>query len=127
MSERRRTRSEHPQEALQLLIEAVSERSELEAIALVDPAGRVVAGSGTPERLSSLSDLISPMVRGAGEVSRETWERATGDTDFFGRIVDTDLGTFVFAALGARVRRLPDAARAVRRICATERAAGVLG
>jgi hypothetical protein len=112
--ERRTRRSSDRLQALQHLVEAVARRSEVEAVALVNETGRVVAGVGDAQRLESLGSLAMPMAR--GEFCAD-FEAATDGTDFFTREIELAQGSLFLAALGTRVRKMSDAAKAVARIC----------
>ena len=71
MFEQREKRSEVREEALQYLIEAVLDRSDVRCAALVDGASaRIVAGAGTPADLKALA-------RVARAVARGDWRAAT--------------------------------------------------
>ena len=107
MIERRSRRSADPTVALQYLVESVAERSDVDAIAIVDAAGAIVAGSGCREPLRDLARLAHE-----GGVASPRFEVATQGTDYFGR----DAGTVGLVAFGTRVPRLPQAVRAVKRI-----------
>ena len=105
--ERRTRRSTEPTVALQYLIEAVAARSEVDAIAVVDGDGRVVAGVGQMKPLQDLALLAMD-----GKSSSPRFDELTAGTDFFG----WDVGEFSLVAFGARVRRLPEAVQSMRRI-----------
>ncbi len=111
--ERRTKRSEDRQEALQYLVEALADRSEVEAVALVNEEGRIVAGMGMPRELKGIAQIAGPVVR--GETS-ELFESATRGTDFFGRQIRLKSGSLYLAALGTRVRKMHEAVYAVMRI-----------
>lgn len=116
MIERRSKRSHDPEEALQYLMEAVHDRSEVRAIALVDGIGKIVAGTGTARDLAALSWIAGPVSRGEPCIDLG---HVTADTDVLARAVHAGGRTLYLAALGERVRRMPDAARAVERILAS--------
>lgn len=111
--ERRTKRSEDRDEALQYLVEALADRSEVEAVALVNDEGRIVAGMGMPNSVRGLAKIAAPMLRGDGS---ELFESATEGTDFFGRRIPLETGTLYLAALGSRVRKMHEAVYAVTRI-----------
>ena len=114
MQERRTKRSEERHEALQYLVEAVADRSEVEAVVLVDDAGRIVAGTGMPVEVRDLARVAQPIARGDGDAIA-----AIGDAnDIMARGVSIGDRTLYFAASGTRVRKMTDAARAVQRIFA---------
>jgi len=114
MIERRTKRSRVQGEALQFLVEAVADRSDVSALVLLDDAGRIVAGMGMPD------DVVG-LVRGARDIA---WDRATavdvdavtGGRDVTTRAVTTRDGVMRLAALGDRVTAVGDAVRAVQRI-----------
>jgi len=111
--ERRTKRSEDREEALQYLVEALADRSLVEAVALVNDEGRIVAGMGQPNAVRGLAKIAAPTVR--GEAS-ELFESATDGTDFFGRRIPLKSGPLYLAALGSRVRKMHEAVYAVTRI-----------
>ena len=113
MIERRAKRSRDTDEALQYLVEAVADRSDVHAVALVDGHGRIVAGCGMPHDLVGLAKLAGPVARAQ---SSECFEDVTRGTDFFARDVSAGRGTMYLTALGSRVRRMHDAAVAIARI-----------
>jgi hypothetical protein len=114
MLERRTKRSESRDEALQYLVEAVADRSEVEAVVLVDDAGRIVAGTGMPIEVRDLARVAQPIARG----DRDAIARVAEGSDVLARRVVLGDRTLYFAALGTRVRKMTDAAHAVQRICA---------
>jgi hypothetical protein len=120
MTERRTKRSLDAVEALQYLTEAVADRSDVSAVAIVDDAGRIVAGTGMPRALVGLSRIAGPVARGEACVDLG---HVTRDTDVMARRVDAACGTLYLAALGSRVRRMPEAARAIQRIVSGQVAA----
>jgi hypothetical protein len=111
--ERRTKRSEDREEALQYLVEALADRSEVEAVALLSEEGRIVAGMGTPNGVKGLAKIAVPTLRGEGS---EDFDSATKDTDFFGRRIALPSGALYLAALGSRVRKMHEAVYAVTRI-----------
>jgi hypothetical protein len=115
MEDRRMKRSGDREEALQYLMEAVADRSDVHAVALVDEGGRIVAGTGMPKELGGLARIAGKVAR--GELNFDA-DEVTKDTDVLARGVRAGGRTFYLAALGERVRRMPDAARAVARILA---------
>src|SRR4051794_7440942 len=109
MMNRRVKRSAEPMQALQCLVEAVAERSRVSTVAVIDGAGRILAGTGLDEDLKDLADVAGPTTRG------EAWpdfERATRGTDVLARRIPTTRVLYL-AAFGSSVRRMPDAARAI--------------
>jgi hypothetical protein len=117
MVERRTKRSKDPVEALQYLIEAVADRSDVSAVAIVDDVGRIVAGTGMPRALVGLSRIAGPVARGEACIDLG---HVTRDTDVLAREVDAAGRTLYLAALGTRVRRMPEAARAIQRIVSVQ-------
>ena len=112
-SDRRSKRSEDRDEALQYLVEAVADRSEVHAVALVDDEGHIVAGCGMPHDLAGLAKLAGPLARAQ---SSACFEDVTRGTDYFARGVPVRGKTLYLTALGSRVRRMNDAAVAIARI-----------
>jgi hypothetical protein len=112
MFEQRTKRSEERVEALQYLVEAVLDRSEVRCAALVERgSNRIVAGAGTASDLVALARVAAAAAR--GEIAG-----IADEDDVIAREIDVRGGTLVLAAIGERVRRMPDAASAVMRICA---------
>lgn len=111
--ERRTKRSEDREEALQYLVEALADRSQVDAVVLVNDEGHIVAGMGMPKAVRGLARIAAPMVRGEGS---EVFDAATEGTDFFGRHIPLASGSLYLAALGSRVRRMHEAVYAVARI-----------
>jgi hypothetical protein len=111
--ERRTKRSEDREEALQYLVEALADRSEVQAIVLVDGEGHIVAGMGMPKQVKGLADMAIPMVSG-----QETGliESVTEDADFFGRKIPLKSGSMYLTALGTKVRKMHEAVYAISRI-----------
>jgi hypothetical protein len=114
-TERRRRRSGLRDEALQLLLAAVKDRSDVTSIAVVDARGLVLSGLGTARELAILGTVAEPVA--AGAVSA-LCERLTAGTDVMSKAVHSPRGTLYLAALGARVGRMHEAARGVERILA---------
>jgi len=113
MMERRAKRSLYPEEALQFLVEAVADRSRVKAVALIRENGSILAGTGTLSDLKGLAKIAGPAAR--GESARD-FDRITRGTDLLTRAVPLMDGTLYLAALGDRVGKMTDAARAVSRI-----------
>jgi hypothetical protein len=113
MMNRRTKRSEEPREAIQFLLEALADRSDARAVALVDENRRVLAGVGMPADLGDLRELAGPVGRGEPCAVVD----ALGDkADAFSRPVALGSSTVYLAAIGTRMRRFGDAAQAVARI-----------
>jgi hypothetical protein len=115
MFEQRTKRSEVREEALQYLIEAVLDRSEVRCAAIIDAGRKVVAGVGMPGDLACLAKVAQVVARG-GIAGLEA--SLDADDDVIAREVTVKGETLVIAAFGKRVRRLPAAVNAITRICA---------
>jgi hypothetical protein len=113
MIERRRRRSGRTNEALRHLLDAVKERSEISSIAIIDGRGLVLAGSGPERELLVLGAVAGPAASGGFD---SACERLTEGTDVMSCPVEVGNRTLYLAALGERVRRMPDAVRGVARI-----------
>jgi hypothetical protein len=113
MTERRRRRSENKDEALHLLLETVRERSKVSSIALIDGRGYVLGGVGTEHELLVLGAVAAPAA--AGEFDADC-ESLTVGTDVVSCPLAIGEQRMFLAALGERVSRMTDAARAVTRI-----------
>ena len=115
MFEQRTKRSEVREEALQYLIEAVADRSEVRCAAIIDAKRRVVAGTGMPRDLVELAKVARTIARG-GIAGIEAYLDA--EDDVIAREVDVNGETLVLAAFGTKVRKMPAAVEAIARICA---------
>jgi hypothetical protein len=113
VKERRRRRSGRKDEALRLLLDAVRERSEISSIAIIDGRGLVVAGSGPERELLVLGAVAGPAASGPLDPA---CERLTEGTDVMSCPLALGERRLYLAALGDRVRRMPEAARGVARI-----------
>jgi hypothetical protein len=116
MTERRRRRSTNRVKALKLLLDGVRARSEVSSIAVVDAEGFVIAGSGDAGGLGVLGFVSERVARGA--VDAECVELTRG-TDVVACPLAAGDRRLYLGALGSRVRRMPEAARAVLRILAS--------
>src|SRR6516225_1412928 len=87
--ERRTKRSEDRQEALQYLVEALADRSEVDAVLLMNDEGRVVAGMGKPKEVKGLAKIAVPVLRGE---PCDAFDADTEGTDFFGRQIKLPSG-----------------------------------
>jgi hypothetical protein len=112
-TERRRRRSGIENEALQLLLAAVKERSDVTSIAIIDAQGLVISGMGTAQELAILGAVAAPV---AGGHVTDMCERLTAGTDVMAKAVSSPRGTLYLAALGSRVGRMHEAARGIERI-----------
>jgi hypothetical protein len=114
MLDRRSKRSTERSEALQFLVEAVADRSGVQALVLVDDYGRIVAGMGVPRDVAGLAVTARAV---AWQRSAEIdIDRMTRGRDVTARPVATKEGMLYFAALGDRVAGVGDAVKAVQRI-----------
>jgi len=116
MNDRRIKRSAERIEALQFLVEAVADRSQVRALVLVDDAGRIVAGMGMPGEVVGLARTARDVAW--RRASPELVDAATLGRDMTARTVTTRDGMLYLAALGDRVTGVGDAVRAVQRIVA---------
>jgi hypothetical protein len=111
--ERRIKRSQQPEEAIQLLLESLADRSEARAVALVNTKKRVLAAAGKPWDIADLREVAEPVARGEDCRAIEKLDNAT---DVFSRPVTVGASTVYLAAMGTRMRRFGEAAIAVARI-----------
>jgi hypothetical protein len=111
--ERRIKRSQQPEEAIQLLLESLADRSEARAVALVNTNKRVLAAAGQPWDIADLREVAEPVARGEESRAIEKLDKAT---DVFSRPVTVGASTVYLAAMGTRMRRFGEAAIAVARI-----------
>jgi hypothetical protein len=114
MMDRRSKRSAERTEALQFLVEAVADRSDVPALILVDDSGRIVAGMGMPKDVIGLARTARDVAW--GHATAADVDAATGGRDVTTRSVATREGMLYFAAMGDRVSAVGDAVRAVQRI-----------
>ncbi len=110
---RRKRRSNDRNQALQYLVEALAERSDVSSVALVTEGGDVVAGTGTVTELHGLAQIAGPVAR--AEPS-DKLEEVTLGTDCLGREIHHKNATLYLAALGSRLQRVRDAVDGVTRI-----------
>jgi hypothetical protein len=115
MFEQRIKRSDIREEALQYLIEAVLDRSEVRCAAIVDSRRRLVAGAGTATDLVELAKVAQTVARGGIDGLEASLD---AEDDVIAREIDVEGETLVIAAFGTRVRRMPAAVHAIERICA---------
>jgi len=113
MNERRKRRSVRTSEALRLLLESVRERSQISSIAIIDGRGIVLEGVGAEHELLVLGMVAAPAASGT---FGPACERVTEGTDVVSCPLAVGERRLYLAALGERVARMPDAARAVKRI-----------
>jgi hypothetical protein len=118
--ERRTKRSDDRQEALQYLVEALADRSEVDAVLLMNDEGSIVAGMGKPKEVKGLAKIAVPALRGE---PCDSFDVETEGTDFFGRQIRLESGPLYLAALGSRVRKMHEAVYAVARILESSQAA----
>jgi len=111
--DRRTKRSQDQEEALQYLVEALADRSQVKAVVLVDDVGHIVAGMGMPGEVTQLAQIAASAVR--GETS-ELFEWATRESDFLGRQIPLKTGSLYLAALGTRLCKMHEAVYAIARI-----------
>jgi hypothetical protein len=111
--ERRTKRSENCDEALQYLVEALADRSEVSSVVLTNAQGSIVAGMGVPGEVRGLAKIAGPVARGE---TCDDFERVTDGTDFVGRGIRLHGATYYLAALGSRLCRMQDAVHGVARI-----------
>jgi len=112
MNERRRLRSEDPSAALGHLFSALALRHRIDAVALSDDAGEVLASAGTirPQRLADAGRKTA-----LGDADAAT-DDVTGGADLYARAISVGDSTMIVTSLGGRVPRLHDTARAIARI-----------
>ena len=115
MFEQRTKRSEVREEALQYLIEAVLDRSDVRCAAIVDSRKRLVAGAGAASDLVALAKLAQTVAKGGIDGIEASLD---ADDDVIAREIEVKGGTLVIAAFGSKIRRMPAAVKAVTRICA---------
>lgn len=100
-SERRRTRSLYPVEALQLLFASARRRLRARALTLGTVSGFLVAGDG--EELQHVAELGADAEAGAPSKDPvATWRLLVGETE----MLITSLGGAMDPDLGAGVRRI---------------------
>jgi hypothetical protein len=100
MTNRRMKRSTDPLEAIQFLLEALADRSDARAVALVHSNSRVVAGVGSGPDLRDLRALAEPVAR--GEVVAAV-EQLDASVDVFSRPVAVGASTLYLERRSRRV------------------------
>jgi hypothetical protein len=111
--ERRTKRSANREEALQYLLEALAERSQVSTLLLTDAQGGIVAGMGEPSEIRGVARLAGPVTRGE---PCDEFERVTEGTDWMSRRVQVESATYYLAALGSRLSHVPEAVHGIARI-----------
>jgi hypothetical protein len=114
MFDERKKRSDVRHEALQYLVEAVLDRSDVTCAAIVGDDRRVVAAAGRASEVGLLARVANDVARGDASGVDE-------DADVLAHAVNIGGRTLVLAAVGSRIRGMPRAAKAVARICETTR------
>ena len=102
-TERRKNRSEVPQEAMSLFLEAIAARNSLKALTLANEDGFLVAGAGSGCNLARAA--ITSLV-----------EDVTGGEDLFASAMTVAGQTLYLTSVGARVPRQKEAAETLQRI-----------
>jgi hypothetical protein len=119
-SERRKNRSEIPQEAMALYLASIAARNSLKALALANEDGLLVAGAGGGYNLEWLAAL-GP-VCADGEPSNGALgtlvEDVTGGEDLYASAVKIGDQTLYLTSVGARLPRQKEAIATIRRILA---------
>ena len=117
-SERRVIRSEVPQVAVGLFLEAIVARNSLKAVALANEDGFLVAGIGGGYDLDWLAAL-GPVCSGdgvrTGAISTLV-ENVTGGEGLFASAVEVGGSTLYLTSIGAQVARQSEAAATLKRI-----------
>lgn len=119
-TERRKNRSEVPQEAISLFLEAIAARNSLKALALANEDGFLVAGAGRGCNLEWLAALgpVCASPEGARAAITSLIEDVTGGEDLFASAVTIAGQTLYLTSVGARVPRQKEAAETLQRILA---------
>ena len=113
-TERRHRRSLDAQTALTYYFESLQERHGIDALALADERGALVAGAGAFRDLRSLA--AAGRRAALGDVAAE--EALAPGEDLYARSVDVGGSRFYVSALGSRVPRFREAAVAIARMLA---------
>jgi predicted regulator of Ras-like GTPase activity (Roadblock/LC7/MglB family) len=120
-TERRKTRSEVPQEAARLYLEALAQRNNIRAAALAAEDGLLVAGTEGTYDLAGLAALGAACANGGGsdEHTDALMDKVVKDDDLYASSVPVGDETFYLATVGARVRSIKDTGAALARILST--------
>jgi hypothetical protein len=117
-SERRVFRSEVPQVAVGLFLEAIVARNSLKAVALANEDGFLVAGIGGGYDLDWLAAL-GPVCSGdrakTGAIATLV-ENVTGGQGLFASAVEVGGSTLYLTSIGAQIARQSEAAATLQRI-----------
>ncbi len=113
---RRRRRSTQGAEALAFYFDSLAEREGLEAVALVDAGGELVAGGGIAQGVYDLDELARAASLTAGGAEPDTLDELTQGNDLYACRIEAAGKTYLVTSLGKRVRRVQDAAKAIERI-----------
>jgi hypothetical protein len=119
-TERRKNRSDVPQEAARLYLEAVAEQNNIRAVALAGEDGLLVAGTQGDVDLAELAALGAACAKGDGEDERTDalMDKVVKDDDLYASSVAIGDETFYLTSVGARVRSVKSTTSALARILA---------
>ncbi|MCK6586904.1 MAG: hypothetical protein HUU21_04770 [Polyangiaceae bacterium] len=119
-NERRTNRSDVPQEAARLYLEAAAERQGIRAVALAGEDGLLIAGTSGDVDLNDLAALGAACGNGAGDhlTTEALLDRVAGADDLYASSVPIGGDTYYLTSVGTRVRSVKDAGAALSRILA---------
>ncbi|HEX7666257.1 MAG TPA: hypothetical protein VF407_17145 [Polyangiaceae bacterium] len=115
---RRRRRSTQGAEALAFYFDSLAEREGLEAVALVDAGGELVAGAGIAQGIYDLDEIARAASLTVEGSEPDQIDEITQGSDLYAVRIEAAGKSYVVTSLGKRVRRVQDAAKAIERIYA---------
>lgn len=117
-TERRTNRSDVPQEAARLYLEAAAERQGIKAVALAGDDGLLIAGTADDIDLNDLAAVGAACGKGGGDerTTEALLDRVAENDDLYASSVPIGGSTYYLASVGARVRSVKEAGAALSRI-----------
>ena len=117
-TERRTNRSDVPQKAARLYLEAAAERQGIRAVALAGEDGLLIAGTADDIDLDDLAAIGTACGKGAGthRTTEALLERVADGDDLYASSVPIGGSTYYLTSVGARVRSVKQAGAALSRI-----------
>jgi hypothetical protein len=117
-TERRSNRSDVPQEAARLYLEAAAERQGIRAVALAAEDGLLVAGTPGDVDLNQLAAVGAACGKGAGAdaTTEALLDRVAEGDDLYASSLAIGGSTYYLTSVGSRVRSVKAAGTALTRI-----------
>jgi hypothetical protein len=117
-TERRSNRSDVPQEAARLYLEAAAERQGIRAVALAGEDGLLIAGTAGDVDLNDLAAVGAACAKGAEHTTEALLDRVSEGDDLYASSVPIGGSTYYLTSVGSRVRSVKEAGTALARILA---------